>query len=392
MLKIIIGSESFYPNVSGVAVSTEILAEMLGQAGHQVWVFAPSQNERNHYDQHSKNYQIFRLRSVRNPFRKGFRVAFRPYRAVAGEFDKIQPDIIHLQDPNATCSALLKIARQRGVPVVITNHFSLDYILSYLPYLKPLHGPIRWFLRFHLSRYYNRCRRVICPTKTVKKQLDSWGVKVPILAISNGIDIDRFYSHSAPEEIYLHYHLPHNPLVLYAGRIDKDKSLDVLIKAIPAVVKKVSAHFVICGMGDELPRIKKLVEKLGVSHALSYVGQLNRESGELEKIYQIATLFAIPSAIETQSLVTMEAMAAGKPIVAAAAGALPELVKDGSNGYLFPVGNSLKLASAIVKILTDSQLRQKMAEKSLEIISQHQIGDSFKKIVDLYEKVVAADN
>ena len=77
---------------------------------------------------------------------------------------------------------------------------------------------------------------------------------------------------------------------------------------------------------------------------------------------------------ELQSLVTMEAMASGLPIVAVNAMALPELVHDGENGFLFPEDNSQALADRLVAILTDESLKKRMGERSLAIIEKHEIG------------------
>lgn len=234
-MKIIIGSESFTPNISGVAISTELLAENLS------------------------NY-----------------------------------------------SGLKAIVKRKKIPLVIINHFGLDYVISYLRWLKPIHPIIKKILTAYLVKFYNSCDEVICPTETVKQELSKWGIKTPITAISNGVDLARFFSYSSPVSIRLKFHLPINPIVLYLGRIDKDKSIEVLMKAMPKVIKETNAHFVIAGIGDELPKIKKLAEE----------------------IYQISTVFAISSAIEIQSIDILEAMVTGLPIVAAHAGALPELVKN----------------------------------------------------------------
>lgn len=386
-MKIIIGSESFSPNISGVAVHAELLAKNLARKGNKVYLFAPSRGLKTDWDNDFKEYKVLRLKSVINPFRDGFRVSFMPKKDIFTAATNIKPDLIHLQDPTSICSALLKFAKKNNIPVVATNHFSLDYVVSYLKYLKPFHPQIRYFLKKHLTRFYNQCNQILCPTETVKKDLIVRGVETPITAISNGVDLDRFFSYSDPSEIRLKYHLPMNLIVLYVGRIDKDKNIEVMVRAIPEVCKKTNAHFVFAGLGDEIPKMKKLVEKLKITRETSFLGKINYSSGDLPLIYQIASVFAIPSTIETQSIVTLEAMASGLPIVAANAGALPELVSNGENGYLFPAGNFEKMGEEIAKILVDFQLQKKMKKKSLEIVSSHQIEKSFKSIAEVYEKV-----
>lgn len=387
-MKVIIGSESFAPNISGVATAAELLAKELSKNGHEVWVFAPSRSRRNHLDTSFKEFNIVRLRSIKNPFRKGFRVTLLPGKEIFTWVNKINPDIIHLHDPTSICSQLLKTGKEKGIPVIITNHFSLDYVVSYLKFLKPFHAQIKFLLKIYLSGFYNQCNYVLCPTETVKKYLQNWGIKSPIMAISNGVDLDRFFAHSDLTAVYHKYHLPTNQTVLYMGRVDKDKSIEVFIRAIPFILKQTDAHFTIAGMGDEVNNMKKLAKKLGVEREISWIGWLDKNADEFAQVYQTATVFAIPSAIETQSIVTMEAMACGLPIVGANAGALPELIKDKINGYLFKPGDSQDMALKIIAILKDKTLQKKMGKSSLELVSKHQIKDCFNKIMNLYEKIL----
>lgn len=385
-MKIIIGSESFYPNISGVAISTELLAENLSRLGYEISVFAPSTNHQTYWEKY-KNFQILRIKSLPNPFRKNFRVTIYPKKEISQAVEKIKPDLIHLQDPTSICSQLKAIAKRKKIPLVINHHFSLEYVLSYLKYLKPFHPIIKKILIAYLIKFYNFADELICPTDTVKEELSSWNIKIPITTISNGVDLERFFSYSSPVYIRTKFHLPNNPMVLYLGRIDQDKSIEVLIKAIPMVVKKTNAHFLMVGSGNKLSSIKKMVEKMGIKQAVHFLGSIEHDSRDLVEVYQISKIFAIPSSIETQSIVTLEAMAAGLPIVAANAGALPELVKDGENGFLFEPGSTISLAKCIIRILKDKKLADKMKKKSLEIITEHKLSECVAKVTKVYEKV-----
>ena len=389
-MKIIIGSESFAPNISGVAVAAGMLAKNLAKDGHQVWVFSPSKNSTNCHEKNEAGYTIVRLKSIRHPFRRDFRVTFLPKREVAREVKKIKPDLIHLHDPTSIALELLRVAEVFKIPVVMTNHFSLDYITSYLRFLKPFHRQIKLVMKKYLVNFYNRCDQVLCPSETVRKDLLGWGVKVPVEAVSNGVDLDRFFSYSDLALTKVKYHLPNNPLVLYAGRIDKDKKVEVLINAIPEVITNFpSAHFVIAGDGDLADSMKKLAEKLEVGKYITWVGWVERDCADLEMIFQASALFAIPSDIETQSIATLEAMASGLPVVGANGGALPELIKPGENGYLFEPGNDADLAEKIVVILKDDKLRKKMGERSLQLIVKHEINESYEKIKSIYSQILA---
>ncbi|MBM2820800.1 MAG: glycosyl transferase group 1 [Candidatus Berkelbacteria bacterium] len=385
-MNIIIGTESFAPNISGVAIATEVLATNLAKSKNAVYVFAPSHpqaNDRNY------NFEVIRFKSRPNPFRKGFMIAKKPKKEVLKQVLRIKPDIIHLQDPTNICTGLLKASQKLKIPIVISNHFSLDYIVSYVNWLKPLHPFVKFGLRKYLARYYNCCEWVICPTGTVKKDLLTWGVMIPVEAISNGVDLERFYSYADLKNLYLKYHLPQNPIALYVGRIDQDKNLGILIRAIPRVLEKINAHFVIAGSGNDLERIKKLARNLKIDQQISFLGWIDHNSGDLPQLYQASEVFVIPSPHETQSIVVMEAMASGLPIVGARSGALPELIKNGQNGFLYDPSDSDDLAGKIIEIFKDKNSIKTMGRKSLEIVSSHQFQESIFKIRKIYEKVLA---
>jgi len=388
-MKIIIGSESFSPNISGVAIVTENLAHLFAKAGHQVFVFAPSETYKTYTDTRFKDLSVIRFQSIPNPFRKTFRVAFMAQQEIVREYIKIKPDIVHIQDPTSICSILKKTARRHHVPIVAHNHFNLDYVTSYIKVLKIIHPLIHTLLRKYLTRFYNACDAVICPTQTVLQTLSSWGITTPLYAISNGVDIDRFYSWSNPSNFLLKYHIPRSPCVLYVGRLDIDKQIDVFIRSIPFVLKHTQAHFIIAGDGGENKQLHALARALNIDHAIEWLGWIDNASDDLPILYQIASVFVHPSPIETQSIVTLEAMASGLPIVAARAGALPELVTHGENGYLFEPGDATSCGTFITKILGDSTRMHAMRKHSLEKVSSHQIDKSFDTIQTIYETLCA---
>ncbi len=390
-MKVILGSESFPPNVSGVATATVNLAENLVASGHEAFVFTPGKTYANKLDPAFSKYQVYRLKSIVNPFRRGYRLTFAPDWEIETLVRKINPDIIHLQDPAMIGQALRRVGKKLGIPVIITNHFSLEYALSYVKALNWFRPIFRTELINYLVLFYNKCDAVVTPTETFRRQIEKWGVKTPVRAISNGIEIEKFLEHFSKEKltaIRTKFHLPANPLVLYLGRIDTDKSIDVLIKSIPAVLTRTNAHFVITGTGGELDNLKELVKELKVDNAVTFIGFLDHNSDDFVGLYKSASLFAIPSTIETQSIVTLEAMSSGLPVVAARAGALPELVHNQKNGYLFKPGHSKMLAEEIINILSNRKMAKKMGEESVKIAMTHQMNRAFGEMLDLYEEVI----
>ena len=385
-MKIVIASESYYPTVSGVAVFSRYLAHGLADRGHEVHVICPATKFSN-YDEQEGKVQIHRLRAIKNPFRPKLKVSFFPNKGVYDLMHKIKPDIVHMQDPTSICSEVLKTAEKMSIPTVITNHFAFDYVLSYLPWLKPFHPIIAKQLEKYLLGIYNRCDFITFPSKTISSQFDKMKLRTPSMAISNGVNLEQFFPNYNFETMKQRFIIPNKPIVLHVGRLDQDKNSDQVIKAFIEIRKQFDAFLLICGEGNMKEKLINLIKEAGLDHSVRFIGFINHQT-ELPEIYQMATVFITASTIETQGIVALEAMASGLPLVVPNAGALPELVKDGVNGYLFEPNNVTDLANKSIEILKNKDLAKKMGETSLEMVETHQIEKSFDRFEKLYQKLI----
>ncbi len=136
---------------------------------------------------------------------------------------------------------------------------------------------------------------------------------------------------------------------MFAGRLAEEKHVDVLIRAIGKTPPELNVHLEIVGGGEVRPALEALVQQLGLGNRVKFLGLATDE--DLRKAYILADLFCMPGTAELQSLVTLEAMSASTPVVLADAMALPHLVRDGENGYLFTPNDSDDLAKKITQIL-----------------------------------------
>ncbi len=390
-MKIVLTTESFRPNISGVSIFTERLANELAKKKYEVFVFAPS-SDKTQKVEISDNYKVYYFKSKRNPFRKGYRIVMGQKKEIAQVLDEIKPDLIHFQDPNGVSMGAQKWAKKSKVPTIGTYHFSLDFVMAYLKPLKPISPAAKKGLAIYINKFFNSCKFVTCPTQHVRQALLKQGIKRPIYAISNGIDYDRFQEKKNTSQIYEKYNISKNKhIVLHIGRIDMDKNIDILLKSVPLVAKKIpNIHFVLGGGGDKLDYFKDWVKEQSLTKYVTFLGRVEHENPDLAKIYQLADVFAIPSRIETQSLVTMEAMAAGLPIVAADAGALPELVSDGKNGYLVLPKSEEDMAAKIVRIIRDPKLKVSMGDNSQLAIEAHRMENTVEKFIATYREAVNA--
>jgi glycosyltransferase involved in cell wall biosynthesis len=188
------------------------------------------------------------------------------------------------------------------------------------------------------------------------------------------------------------FNIPKKPVVLYTGRINQEKNVDVLVKAIPSVIKAIDAHFLLCGSGGLKPEMMKLTQDLGVADHTTFIDFL--DWADYPNIYTLADVFVMPAESELQSIVTLEAIATGVPPIVVNKGAVPELANFG-NGLVFEPKDSNQLAQNIITILSDKKLRTTMKQKSLQLSAQHsmryigaQYEAVFTKVIDRYKSVV----
>jgi len=199
-----------------------------------------------------------------------------------------------------------------------------------------------------------------------------------VLPLSNGID-SAAYELQPGESIEPNSY----PTVLFAGRLAEEKHVDVLIDAVAKTPRELNVHLEIVGGGEVRPALEAQVARLGLGDRVKFLGLASDE--DLREAYIRADIFCMPGTAELQSLVTLEAMSASTPVLLANAMALPHLVRDGENGYLFTPNDSGELAAKITKLLQlpEDQLKA-MGKLSREMVEPHSINGTLQTFEDLY--------
>ena len=253
-------------------------------------------------------------------------------------------------------------------------------------------APINKTMNAYFISFLKRSEYATMPTEQAVADLipkNRKHFRVPVEAISNGIDLSRFSKGKPNEAVYTRHDIPKNvPIVLYVGRVDPEKSLDILVRAFTQIHKKVpKAHLVIVGDGTAMPDLEDIAKEDGMTDYVHFLGRVVGD--DLPQIYRTASVFAITSKIETQSIVLLEAMATGLPCVAVKAGAIPELVKNSKNGYLCKPDSSSVVAKNICQILLDDKKQEQMSNQSLELVKRHDLSYTLTRMEEIYKKVLA---
>ncbi|GAB2569195.1 hypothetical protein Aab01nite_07940 [Paractinoplanes abujensis] len=369
-MRILIGADTYAPHVNGASYFAQRLAVALS-ARHEVHVAAPSTRSRSFTGMTREGIVEHRVRSLAVPGHPGFR--FCPpvgLRAAARRIlDEVKPDVVHVQSHFPLCRALIDAAGERGVLVIATNHFMPENLTHYLPIGRGGRTAVHEWAWRDAARVFTRADVVTAPTPYAAALATVAGVPGPVLPLSNGIDLNRFREQATAGEFRLRYGVPDKPTVTYVGRLDAEKNLDVVIRAFAAVRRGLDAHLLIVGAGAERRALTLLAAERGVSEHVTFTGFV--ADADLPSAYAATTVFVNAGTAELQSLVTLEAMASGRPVVGADAAALPHLVLNDETGYLFPPGDDDALADRLVRLLGDPGLAARLGRRARAVAEQH---------------------
>ncbi|HID91008.1 TPA: glycosyltransferase family 1 protein [Candidatus Bathyarchaeota archaeon] len=274
-------------------------------------------------------------------------------------------DIVHAHHAFSPTSLLsIAAAKKLGIPAVLTNH-----TIPFANDARYFWTPMGLSLLFPFRRYITRADRVIAVSKAAADFIEHFVPRRKIVIIPNGIDIHRF------DPINRHATIGNTaavtegkPIILYVGRLVHRKGVHVLVEAMPIVLKEFpGAQLLIVGDGYMRGLLKLLVKSLKLEASVKLLGLLPDDG--LLKLYEVSDVFALPSLYgESFGVVLLEAMAAGKPIVASRAGGIPEIIKDNVTGILVKGGNKDDLANAILKILSDPDLAKLLARNGRKMV------------------------
>jgi glycosyltransferase involved in cell wall biosynthesis len=388
-MRLAIAGQTYLPSTNGQGVFTVHLAQGLVRAGHDVLIMAPSNRVLPCRTDH-KGVRVAGITALPLvPFAPRVRVTPYPNLEVGGLLDRFRPDVVHVQDHYPLCRAVARASCRRGIPLVVTNHFLPQNITAQLPaacrrretWLEAL----LWSL---VLQVFEHADIATAPTETAAQILRRQRIPVPVLPISCGVELARFRLDGRVNQaaIRLRYGLDSSGILfLYLGRVDQDKGVDVLIRAL-AHVRRDDVHLAIAGRGRHEDALRGLVHRLGLDGRVAFTGYVPGD--DLPMLLNSVEYFAMPSEAELQSIATLEAMAAGRPVLAAQARALPELVKPGVNGRLFRAGDPADAARCMRELAAASPgERQRMSAASLVIAQSHDLQHTVRSYERLYRVV-----
>lgn len=377
-------TNSYYPVISGVVRSVSAFRKALTELGHNVFVFA--QNEPDYVD---KEPFIFRYPALDLGLPGDFpaTIPFSPF--IDNLFPPLKVDVIHSHHPVLLGQAAANKAREYGLPLVFTFHTRYRDYSHYFPLSQEI---VQEFIKNTIDSwlrvYMRRCHHIVVPSKSIRDILISeYYVKGPITTIPTGIELEP-YQGADGSSIRQQRGWGEQTVLISVGRLAKEKNLGRLLRAFALVVQgHPDVRLVLLGDGPYRKDLNELTHSLGIARSVDFVGKVPFE--EIPCYLKAADLFCFSSVTETQGLVTVEAMAAGLPVVAVDASGTRDVIEHGKDGLLTP-DDEQALAQAISRLLEDPGLADRLKAAGLQKACRFSIMEQAQKLLSVYEEAVEA--
>jgi 1,2-diacylglycerol 3-alpha-glucosyltransferase len=403
-MRIALFTDSFYPELGGIQDSILASARELGARGHAVAIFAPAASPRDFARANlpmgepalarpalgglalgglaqgchgpcepipsepalGDTVEVHRLFALPMPGSTGQSRLVLPtgrrWRAVA----RFRPDVIHSHTFLGVGLEALAVAHRLRTPLIGTNHWAIGEFNVYAPVAR---GAVARGCWRALARYYNRCDWVSAPSRATMADMRAHGFRRPGAVISNPIDTACFHPPAPGERQALKARLGlGRATVLFAGRLAREKRIDVLLRALPALRQAVpEAELVLAGHGSARGALETLARDLGVAAHVRFTGTLRHDA--LAELCRAADVFALASTSESQSMVLLQAMSAGLASVGARHGPLVEYITP-EVGLLAEPGQPEAFAQALAGLLRQPDLRAAMEAQATRHVAK----------------------
>ncbi|MGX7417557.1 glycosyltransferase family 4 protein [Carnobacterium gallinarum] len=374
-------TDTYLPQVSGVATSIKTLKDELEKNGHRVTIFTTTDPNA---DENEPN--IVRLTSIPFFSFKDRRIAVSGSHTAVKKAKEYELDLIHTQTEFSLGLTGKQVAKHLKIPCIHTYHTMYEDYLHYIAkgkIVKPYHVKL-------LARYFcNQTDGVIAPSERVLEQLRTYEVVRPIEIIPTGVVLTDFnLDHKKDIRQELGF-TNDTPIILSLSRLSQEKNITAILKAMPELIQaKPNLQLVIVGKGPQKAELEDLAVKLQITEHLTFIGEKERQ--EVPAYYAMADLFVSASESESQGLTYIESLACGTNIIAKQNVYTEGLIGTGDFGQLFL--DDTDLAKTILNELDRPKNEAELAEKRSKLlydISSEAFGNHvlsfYQTVIDEYE-------
>jgi glycosyltransferase involved in cell wall biosynthesis len=371
-MKIAIFTDTFYPEVNGVANTLKKFTDYLESQHISYKVFAPISVSNEYISDH-----IHRLKSLSFFLYPECRLAFPNIIQLKAELEQFSPDLIHVATPFTVGLSGVYFAKKLNIPLVGSYHTDFnDYLHFYdLQFLaKPLWKYMKWF--------HGSFKKLFVPSIDSFEKLNNRGFR-NLEIWPRGVDCQAYHPYYKKEVTRTRYAISEKYILTYVGRLAPEKDLKTLMKVAGSLPPGINdqVHWLIAGDGPLLDELK-----MAEVPNMTFTGYL--KGVELAEAYSATDLFVFPSPTETFGNVVLEALASGTPVIGANAGGVKNIISTGVTGYLCEPGNAEDFIKNILHLLDNESLRVQMAGNARKYALTQKWDQIFEEVINQYSTVI----
>ena len=372
-------TNTYYPIISGVVRSVSSFREALTALGHNVFIFAQENS-----DYEDQEPFIFRYPATLDlPLSSKFPLTIPVFPWQDDLLTALKLDVIHSHHPFLLGQVAARKAEDFNLPLVFTYHTRYREYSHYLPLEQDFvkRAIDRW-----MGDYMRRCQHIVVPSESIKRVVaEDYGIADRVTVVSTGVNLKPFQQADS-QSIRQALGWGNDTVLISIGRLAKEKNWETLLNAVVPVLKaRDDVRLVLIGEGDQRKALETQAKKSGVAGRVSFTGKVRFQ--DVPAYLKAADLFCFASITETQGLVTMEALAAGLPVVAVDASGTRDVINSGQEGLL-TTNDSAALAQALETILDNPDLAQRFRENALKKARSLDSVHQAEKMVEVYAQAV----
>jgi glycosyltransferase involved in cell wall biosynthesis len=380
-MKIAYFTDTFTPELNGVAKTLSRLQAWLGRKNISCVFFAPAyaggSGSEEAAGKAGSQSRVYRFRGLAASLSPESRLAFPSYRKIAELCDDFKPDLVHAATELGIGRRGLRYARSRNLPLVVSCHTDYGSYLRYfhLDFLKPL-------VEKYLTQFYRSAHRILAPSKHTLERLFQRGCR-NLGLWSRGIDTEQFNPRFRNTAWRRRLGIDGKFVFLYVGRLSPEKGLDMLLYAAEKLEGRFPGEtaFVFTGGGP----YEEIIRQKNYPHVV-LTGF--KTGPELSEIYASCDCFAFPSGTETFGNAPLEALASGLPVAGVAAGGVLEFLVHGKNALLCADRDPGAFTEQLAAVMANSRLRRELAEMGLSLARSRAWDQTFEDLLSVYRELI----
>ena len=387
-MRIGIFTDTFTPEINGVATSCSLLFEVLTNNGHEVFVFTTG--DKTYYDEKE---HIYRIKGVTLKRIYNYKLEFPFSIKILKYIKNLNLDVIHANTEYGVGIIGFNAAKRYKIPLVYTFHTMIEYYTYYITH-GFLDNIAKDIVRKLIKKYVYNSDETIVPTEATKKYFNLINLRKYLNVVPTGLSLDTFIKNALThkenkENLKKTLQIPSNfKVFLIIGRISKEKNFDETLAYINSFINKYNYEKVkvlVVGDGPYLEELKKECDNLNMNQYVSFLGKVPHE--EVSKYYAISDVFINSSITETQGLTYLEALASNTIVLARKADFLEGVIIDNESGFIYKNENDFIKHLVTILNLSNSD-KERINNNTKKILDKYSISSFYKNILRVYNRAI----